>query len=94
MTDSVIVEAKKRIEAYDLIGMQELFEDIKDNKEIDMATIYLKVYLHACLKKEGQIKEWLEQMFEHFDPINKIALRQVFPYGRYLYSKDKKTESR
>jgi hypothetical protein len=85
LSQSVILEAKNRINCYDLVGLQELFSDVHDTSDLDWPTIFLKVYLHACLKKQGEIKEWLEQMFETFDPIVKIGLRQTFLYGNWLY---------
>lgn len=88
MSESVILEGKNRINHYDLVGLQELFEDVKDNKELDFPRIFLKVYLHSCLKKQTECKEWLEQIFETFDPIAKIALRQTFSYGNWLYNKE------
>jgi hypothetical protein len=85
LSQSVILEAKNRINCYDIVGLQELFSDVHDTKDLDWPTIFLKVYLHACLKKQGEIKEWLEQVFETFDPIVKIGLRQTFLYGNWLY---------
>ncbi len=49
--------------------------------------IYQKAYLHACLKKQGEIKTWLEALYNDLDPITKISIRQVFPYGRHLYNR-------
>lgn len=86
-TDSIIQEAKARIEAHDLGGLQELFENLQQQENVDWQRIYLKVYLHSCLRKEEPIKIWLEQMFEMFDPISKIALRQTFAYGKWLFTR-------
>lgn len=54
----------------------------------DWPYIFQKVYLHACLKGSKQIAEWMQSsVFSLLDPIQQIALRQVFPYGRYLLSR-------
>jgi hypothetical protein len=60
-----------------------LSEGVSDN----LPDLYQKVYLHACLKKRRAIAEWLQTLFTKFDPITKIAYRQMFPYGRYLLAR-------
>jgi hypothetical protein len=49
--------------------------------------IYQKLYLHACLKKKADIAEHMKGLFVKFDPIQQIALRQMFSYGKYLLAK-------
>jgi hypothetical protein len=49
--------------------------------------IYQKLYLHACLKKKADIAEHMKGLFPKFDPIQQIALRQMFSYGKYLLAK-------
>ena len=51
--------------------------------------IFQQVYLHACLKKNTYIAQWLkEEIYEkQFDIIQKTALRQMFIYGNYLLNK-------
>jgi hypothetical protein len=49
--------------------------------------IYQKLYLHACLKRKREIVDWLNGLFTMFDPIQQIALRQMFSYGKYLLQK-------
>jgi len=89
MDNDIIYEAKDCINNSDLERLQSLFQQLKTEqyKNIDWQRIFLKVYLHSCLKKQGDIKKWLEEMYETFDLISKIALRQTFPYGNYLFSK-------
>ena len=49
---------------------------------------FQKVYLHACLKKRLEIATWLKDVvYPQLEPIQKIALEQIFPYGRYLLSR-------
>ena len=57
------------------------------DSEYDWPYFFQKVYLHACLKKRQEIADWLYTLYERMDPIQQIALRQIFPYGRYLLSK-------
>lgn len=77
---------KELIEKDNLEGLQEFYSEMAD-EEYPWEYIYQKLYLHACLKKKHRIVEWMNSMFEHFDPIQKIALRQMFSYGRYLLAK-------
>jgi hypothetical protein len=49
--------------------------------------IYQKLYLHACLKKKADIAAHMKGLFPKFDPIQQIALRQMFSYGKYLLAK-------
>ena len=85
-TNEIIKSSKDRINNGDIHGLQEILESVKDEK-IDWQRIFLKVYLHACLKKQKEIVEWLTEVYETFDSISKIALRQVFPYGKFLLAK-------
>jgi len=40
------------------------------------------IFKDACLKKRHEIVTWLQVVYEGLDGTTKIALRQVFPYGR------------
>lgn len=84
--DSFLKLCKTLIEKDNLEGLQEVYSDYT-NENYPWEYIYQKLYLHACLKKKHRIVDWLKSMFEHFDPIQKIALRQMFSYGRYLLAK-------
>ena len=56
--------------------------------DYDWPYVFHRVYLHACLKKKKEIAEWLQTaLYPFMDPIQQIALRQIFVYGRHLLSK-------
>lgn len=55
--------------------------------EYDWPYFFHRVYLHACLKKRNEFADWLYTLYERMDPIQQIALRQIFPYGRHLLTK-------
>ena len=58
--------------------------------EPDWPFIFQKVYLHACLKGSSEVASWMQfAVYPMLDPIQQIALRQVFPYGRYLLGRAK-----
>lgn len=58
-----------------------------ENYNVSYDYIFQKVYLHACLKKKKDIVDWLMIIYEYLSDIEKIAIRQVFPYGRHLLNK-------
>ncbi len=70
-------------------NLEALQESYQEHLEENFAWeyVYQKIYLHACLKKREKIAEWLRSLFPMFDPIQQIALRQMFAYGRYLLAK-------
>lgn len=56
-----------------------------EQEDIDLGYIFQKVYLHSCLRKNIEISEWMKnECFSYLDPIQQIAIRQVFGYGKYL----------
>lgn len=64
-----------------------LVYDTEYEREVDWAYVLQKFYLHACLKKKHAIALWLEGLFSLIDPIQQIAYRQTFAYGRTLLKK-------
>jgi hypothetical protein len=84
----VMQRFKIYIESGNLEACQSYYTELAEEYDaVPWDYIYQKAYLHACLKKQGEIKTWLESMYEHLDPIARIAVRQVFPYGRHLYNR-------
>lgn len=76
---------KDRITHDDLESLQDAFQTaIQDQAPYAWEYVYQKLYLHACLKKKQSIVDWLTPLFSMLDPIQQIALRQLFSYGRYL----------
>ncbi len=90
LNDSIVAECKEFINAGKLQELQEYSAELLNSEfevEPDWPNIYQRVYLHACLKKQKEIAEWIVELFSKFDPITQIAYRQVFFYGRYLLAK-------
>ena len=87
--DSPLFLIKKMIEADNLLGIQDYYHELQSGEyeEVDWQVLFKDCYLHACLKKRAAIAAWFTSVYEDFDPISKIALRQIFPYGRYLLNK-------
>jgi hypothetical protein len=86
--DELIREIKPLIDDGNLEALEIAWEDYRENtdfgKELAWDYIFQKVYLHAALKKQHAICEWLDSIFQEFDPIIQIAMRQMFSYARYL----------
>jgi hypothetical protein len=92
MDQDIIAEAKQHINDGNLEELQQQVCQLMDNSDLprepDWPFIFQKVYLHACLKGKRQIADWLQKaMYPIMDPIQQIALRQIFSYGRHLLSK-------
>jgi len=87
--DEIIREIKPLIDDNHLTALQILWEEISESefeRELAWDYIFQKVYLHASLRKRHEICEWLDTLFESFNPMVKIALRQMFAYARHLRS--------
>jgi hypothetical protein len=87
-TKALIIALKQLVTNNDLDGLKAEYI-LLTNQGSQMAwdAIFKDVYLHACLKKRQAIVDWLLTVYEQMDEISKIALRQVFPYGRHLLKK-------
>jgi hypothetical protein len=77
---------KTMIEKDNLEGLQEFYLENQD-QPYAWEYVYQKLYLHACLKKKHRIVEWMRPLFDQFDPIQQIGIRQLFSYGKYLLAK-------
>jgi len=90
MNKELVSNCKSYVTEGNLAGLQSYYSEIQSMEyeyNPNWQFIYQQVYLHACLKKKKDIADWLTSIFPSFDPVSQIALRQVFPYGRYLLAK-------
>jgi hypothetical protein len=90
INDSIIQDCKALINKNDLNALQEYYKELQESEfdtVPDWPNIFQALYIHACLKKRKEIADWLVPLFDTFDPITKIAYRQMFFYGRFLLSK-------
>jgi hypothetical protein len=89
--EQLVVEIKPYINKGNLDGLKEQWLEYRTEtdfgREIAWDFVFQKIYLHAALKKQKAICDWLDTVFTEFDPIQQIALRQMFPYSRYLLNK-------
>jgi hypothetical protein len=86
--EQYIQDLKQLINNGNLQVFQSYIHHIYDNENepnFDLSYLFQKVYLHACLKRKRDIAEWLEKIaFTFLQPIQQIAIRQLFSYGHYL----------
>ena len=85
--DDVIHVFKEFINKKDPDGFQSFLSETQDDYDGVWDYIFKKVYIHACLKKNQPIVDILLKAYEDLSEIERIAIRQVFPYGRYLLAK-------
>jgi hypothetical protein len=89
--EQLVVEIKPYINKGNLDGLKEQWLEYRTEtdfgREIAWDFVFQKIYLHAALKKQKAICEWLDTVFTEFDPIQQIALRQMFSYARHLLNK-------
>lgn len=89
MTESIsykefVRELKGMVERNNVEGLQEQLDAYSNVPDIPWDSLFKDIYLHACLKKKPDVVKWLEALYEGMPPLQKIALRQLFAYGRYL----------
>ncbi len=89
MVEAVIGNFKHYIDAGSLTACQTYLHELLDTYDsgVPWDYIFQKVYIHACLKKQKPIVDWLMLVFNDLDPIQQIGIRQVFAYGRSLLAK-------
>ena len=83
----IIHAFKEYINKKDTEGFESFLLEIQDDYDGIWDYIFKKVYIHACLKKNQPIVDILLKRYEELSEIERIAIRQVFPYGRYLLAK-------
>ncbi len=89
--NQLITEIKPIIERGDLNKLKNLWNEYIETdfgRDIAWDYIFQKVYLHAALKKQKHICDWFDILFTQLNPVNQIALRQMFSYAKYLLNKD------
>ncbi len=90
MVEAIIGNFKHYIDTASLDACQQYLQELTDEYESDSMPwdyIFQKVYIHACLKKQQAIVDWLMLIFTRLDPIQQIGVRQVFSYGRTLLTR-------
>jgi ABC-type multidrug transport system ATPase subunit len=87
--DTIVYKGKVWINGNDLPSLTLFWKDLMESNEypesFDWPTVFQTLYLHACLKGKSDIAKWFQTtVFPYLDPIQQIALRQSFAYGKHL----------
>ena len=88
----IVKDVKLYIDHYDLEGLQKYYIDLLNTEfdyDINMQFIYKEAFFYACSKENKDIINWLINLYYGFDSVTKIALRQMFTYGKYILIKKK-----
>ena len=70
----------------DILNLVRLY-DI--NKQISTGYIFQKSFFKACKYGNKSIILWLSNIFDEIDPIEKMSIRQLFKYGKYIVKRHK-----
>ena len=93
-TNKIIKICKKMIESKNLDELKEYYNTL-DKTQIFISNtiayeyIFQKIFIHACNYGNKEIIEWLFEKYNEMDNIRKIALRQLFYYGKYMLKQNK-----
>ena len=90
MEKEIIKQSKYLIQTNNLVELQKAYYIIIDNQtNISIPYLYKEVFFYSCQQGNEIIIKWLIEVYNTMDDINKISLRQIFPYGKYLLNLNK-----
>lgn len=92
LTDILLRDIGKCIIENDMKGLEQILElvrvyDVK--KKLSTSYIFQKSFFKACVNGNKTIILWLSNLFDQIDTIEKMSIRQLFKYGKYLIRKHK-----
>jgi hypothetical protein len=87
LSEAFVAECKPLITAGDLATLQGYAETYSADKEIAWDYVLMKLYIHACLKKQRDIATWVEGLCALLDPIAAAGIRPGLAYGRALLAR-------
>ncbi|MHB1953788.1 MAG: hypothetical protein ACYCOU_08540 [Sulfobacillus sp.] len=85
MIHDYIARAKTHVREDDLQALMELYQFLlrQDGVQIDPTFFFKEVFLCSCSMGRKEIMLWLREIYQQFDPIAKMALKNVFRYAKY-----------
>ena len=90
MNRVIINDIKNLIDQSNVQGVKDYINDTineiqKLDYNIDRLDIFKSIFNHSCSRGNRELIEWfLELYLNHFNDIEKIAIRQLFFYGKYV----------
>ena len=96
MQNNIINELKSLIKEDNLSELRLYYYEIINNSfdySLNLQYIYKEILLYTCYEGSEQMLEYMLDLYDLFDDISKIALRQIFFYCKYILIKqDKNTQ--
>ncbi len=88
-TENYISKAKDLILDEDLDSLEDLWNTIAQiicgrSLSISYDLIFRDCYFFSINQKKVKVVKWLEDHFEHFDPVIQNRLRHTMTYAKYL----------
>ena len=96
MQNNIINELKSLIKEDNLSELRLYYYEIINNSfdySLILQYIYKEILIYTCYEGSEQMLEYMLDLYDLFDDISKIALRQIFFYCKYILIKqDKNTQ--
>lgn len=94
MQQNIIDNLKDIIKKDDIINLKLYYFNIINNNSyeysLNLQYIYKEILIFTCYKGTNKILNFLLDIYNLFDDVSKIALRQVFFYCKYILIRNKK----
>ena len=94
MQQNIIDDLKNIIKKDDIINLRLYYFNIINNTSIEYSLnlqyIYKEILIFTCYNGTNKILNYLLDIYNLFDDVSKIALRQVFFYCKYILIRNKK----
>lgn len=92
VTRFYLKEIDKLIKNNDLSELKNLFQKVKlycELKTISSDYIFAKSFMKSCYNGNRDIILWITNIYKTLSDIEKIAVKDVFKYGKYIIRKHK-----
>ena len=90
-----IKSGKDSIRYNSIKELNQMLEEInKPNEyEINRTFLYKDLFLYACKHGTRDILIWFIELYYEFSVVEQIALRQIFFYGKYIATKNRRVNT-
>ena len=92
---NIIKHCKYLIDVFDLDGIKKYYLELTNTEfdyDINIGHIFKTIFFYSCKKGNKPIIKWMIELYNTFDETTKIALRQMFFYGKYVIIRNKHKE--
>ena len=91
MDKSFLVSGKCFVESFDIVGLKNLYNEIANFDQeyrLPIEFIYQQIFIHACRFNFIEAIKFLFSVYLNMDKIQRMALRQMFYYGKHMLGKE------